>query len=63
MKVLLLLELFLEDKAGREGVAIDALVTTRTLPEPAVDALLNGVKKVLTHLEQEWPKHILTWYQ
>lgn len=46
LKFFLLLLLFLQDKARREGVAIDALITTRTLPEPAVQPLLNGLKKI-----------------
>ena len=50
LKLLLFFELSLEDKPGREGVAVDTLFSARTLPEPTIDSLLNGMEKVLTHL-------------
>ena len=41
----------LEDEAGREGVAVDAAVAIRTLPEPAIDCLLYCMQEVLAHLQ------------
>ena len=49
--LLLFLFLLLEDEPGRQGVAVDTLVPVGTVPEPTVDALLYGVKEVLTHLQ------------
>lgn len=31
-------------------MAVDTLVPTRTLPEPAIDTLLDRMKKMLTNL-------------
>lgn len=51
LHVFLLLLLFLQHKPWGEGVAIDALITTaRTLPEPAVKPLLNGLEEMPTDL-------------
>ena len=53
LQFLLLLQLLLEDKTRREGMAVDALVTAGTLPEPAVDTLLNRMEKMLTNLKKK----------
>lgn len=52
LEFLLLFQLLLEDKTGREGVAVDTLVSTWTLPEPAIDALFNRMEEVLTDLSK-----------
>ena len=35
-------------------MAIDTLLSTRTLPEPAILAIFNSLQKVLTYLQVEW---------
>ena len=50
LELLLLFQLLLEDKTGREGVAVDTLLSAWTLPEPAIDALFNRMEEVLTDL-------------
>ncbi len=57
--LLLLLLVLLEHKAGRQGVPVVTRLTIRTLPEPAVLAVLHSIEEELAYLQHITHQHTL----